>query len=277
VKKLILMFFVVLFALGLVACTEDEPSYSNGYGVSYGLVHGHYVGVAKVVVDADDVVVNVQFDEYYLPYNTAQVTLTDAEKLAIPADVVKVVTTRTTNNVRTVSESFYSKYVSVNGVLFTIAVSGNIPTVENTEPSQTFIFSASGIANIETWVETEANAKAYVEAVEAGLVFNCNASGVANAYPKGNASAKLGNTKSATGYWTNPASYPLGWGGNMLAITEALVGTKMGAVEADLVKATTAPLVWSIGTIVTGATLSDFVDYYMLAQVAYNNALATKA
>jgi len=152
-----------------------------------------------------------------------------------------------------------------------------VPTVENTEPSQTFIFSASGIANIETWTEVEANAKAYVEAVEAGLVFNCNASGVKSAYPKANASAKIGDTKAATGYWTNPASYPLGWGGNMAAITEALVGTKMGAVEADLVKATTAPLVWSIGTMVTGATLSDFVDYYMLAQLAYNNALATKA
>ena len=274
-KKLILMFFVVLFALGLVACTEDEPSYSYGYGVSYGLVHGHYVGVAKVVVDADDVVVNVQFDEYYLPYNTAQVTLTDDQKASVPADVFVRTSINTARD--TVTLTYFAKYVSVNGVIFTGSATGDVPTALNTAPSQGIIWSASGIANIETWTEVEANAKAYVEAVEAGLVFNCNASGVKSAYPKANASAKIGDTKSATGYWTSPASYPLGWGGNMAAINEALVGTKMGAVEADLVKATTAPLVWSVGTIVTGATLSDFVDYYMLAQAAYNNALATKA
>jgi hypothetical protein len=274
-KKLIAIFFVALLAFGLAACTEEqEPSYSYGYGVSYGLVHGHYVGVAKVVVDKDDKVVNVQFEEYYLPYNTAQVTLTDDQKAALPADVVKVVTVRSSGTpaVRTVTESYYSKYVSVNGTVFTIAVNGDVPTVENTAGSQTFIFSASGIANIEVWVETEANAKAYVEAVEAGLVFNCNASGVKSAYPKANASAKLGDTKSATGYWTNPASYPLGWGGNMAAIAEALVGTTMNATEADLVKDGT----WKIGDLTTSATLSDFADYYLLAQVAYNNALAGK-
>jgi len=272
-KKLIAIFFVALLAFGLAACTEEqEPSYSFGYGVGYGLVHGHYVGVAKVVVDKDDKVVNVQFEEYYLPYNSAQVTLTDDQKANLPADVVKVVTTRTTNSVRTVSESYYSKYVSVNGTVFTIAVTGEVPTLENTVGSQTFKFSATSIADIEVWTETEANAKAYVEAVEAGLVFNCNASGVKNAYPKANASAKLGNTKSATGYWTAPATYPLGWGGNMAAIAEALVGTTMGATEAQLVKDGT----WKIGDITTSATLSDFADYYFLAQRAYDNALAGK-
>ena len=58
----------------------------------------------------------------------------------------------------------------------------------------------------------------------------------------------------------------------MAAIAEALVGTTMDAVEADLVKDGT----WSIGDITTSATLSDFADYYFLAQVAYNNALAGK-
>jgi len=272
-KKLIAIFFVALLAFGLAACTEEqEPSYSYGYGVSYGLVHGHYVGVAKVVVDKDDKVVNVQFEEYYLPYNSAQVTLTDDQKAALPADVVKVVTVRTSGTTRTITESYYSKYVSVNGTVFTVAVTGEVPTAENTAGSQTFIYSASGVANLEVWVETEANAKAYVEAVEAGLVFNCNASGVKSAYPKANASAKIGNTKSATGYWTAPATYPLGWGGNMEAIAKALVGTTMSATEADLVKDGT----WKIGDLTTSATLSDFADYYLLAQVAYNHALEGK-
>lgn len=272
-KKLIAFFFVALLALGLVACKEEaEPHYEYGYGISYGLVHGHYVGVAEIVVDKDDKVVSAKFDEYYLPYNTAQVTLTDDQKAALPADVVQVVTTRTSGGVRTVTTSYYSKYVSVAGVIYTATVTGDVPTLENTAPSQVIVWGATGIANIETWVETEANAKAYVDAVKAGTVFNCNATGVKSTYPLANASAKLGPTKSATGYWTNPASYPLGWGGNMKAIVDAIIGTTMNATEEQLVKDGT----WKIGDITTGATLSDFADYYLLAQQAYNNALAGK-
>jgi hypothetical protein len=58
----------------------------------------------------------------------------------------------------------------------------------------------------------------------------------------------------------------------MAAIAEALVGTTMNATAADLVKDGT----WKIGDLTTSATLSDFADYYLLAQVAYNNALAGK-
>jgi len=256
-KKLIALLFVAFLALGLVACAEDEPSYEYGYGVGYGLVHGHYVGVAKVVLDKDDKVVNVQFEEYYLPYNVGQVAYTPVEGVDQPDDVLTVVGSRGT--------SYFGKYVSVNGVLFTGAVTGE-------SGAQSIVYSAAGITNIETWVETEANAMAYVEAVEAGLVFIANANGTKSAYEFGNASVKRGWTKSATAYWANAASYPLGWGGNMAAIAEAMVGTKLDAVEADLVKDGT----WKIGTIVTGATLSDFVDYYLLAQRAYANALAGK-
>ena len=257
-KKLIAIFFVALLAFGLAACTEDpEPSYSHGYGVSYGLVHGHYVGVAKVVVDKDDKVVNVQFEEYYLPYNFAQIVLTEEQITTLPADALAVVGSRGT--------SYYGKYVSINGTLFTGTVSGE-------SGAQSIKYAASGIADIEVWVETEANAKAYVEGVEAGTVFIANANGTQSSYAKANANAKIAWTKSASGYWTNPASYPLGWGGNMAAIAEALVGTTMDAEEADLVKTTT----WSIGDITTSATLSDFADYYFLAQAAYNNALDGK-
>lgn len=260
-KKLIALLFVAFLALGLVACAEDEPSYEYGYGVGYGLVHGHYVGVVKVVLDKDDVVVNVQFEEYYLPYNAGQVAYTPVEGVAQPADILTVVGSRGT--------SYFAKYMSVNGVLFTGAVQGE-------SGAQVIEYTAPGVGNIEEWVTVEANAKAYVEAVEAGLVFIANANGTKSSYEHGNANVKLGWTKSATGYWTydtrNARLYPLGWGGNMAALAEALVGTKIDAVETDLVKDGT----WKIGTIVTGATMSDFVDYYKLAQRGYANALAGK-
>ncbi len=256
-KKLIALFFVAVLAFTFAACQEAEPHYEYGYGVSYGLVHGHYVGKIEVVVDKDDKVVSAKIDEYFLPYNVGQVALTEEQIANLPTDVLAVVGSRGT--------SYYSKYVSVAGTLFMGTVSGE-------SGSQSIVYSATGIANIEDWVKVEANAKAYVEAVEADQVFTANADGTRNALPYGSSNVKIGWTKSATGYWTNPASYPLGWGGNMKAIVDAIIGTTMDATEEDLVKDAT----WSIGDIVTGATLTDFTDYYLLAQQAYNNALATK-
>ena len=256
-KKLVAFFFVALLALGLVACKDAEPEYEYGYGISYGLVHGHYVGVAEVVTDKDDKVVTAKFDEYYLPYNLGQVALTEEQITTLPADVVSVTTSRGT--------SYYAKNMSVAGTIFTIEVSG-------TAPAQSFVYKAAGIDNIENWVKTEANALAYVNALKDGQVFASSSTGTKLAYPLGNASAKIGIAKSATGYWRNPASYPLGWGGNMYKIVNALIGTTMDATEEQLVKDGS----WKIGDVVTGATLSDFTDYYLLAQVAYQHALASK-
>lgn len=78
-KKFIALFFIVLVALSLTAC-KSEPSYSHGYGISYGLVHGHYVGIAEVVVDENDVIIMARMEEAQLPYVAAQVALTDEQK-----------------------------------------------------------------------------------------------------------------------------------------------------------------------------------------------------
>ena len=264
-KKMVAFFFVALLALGLVACNNEktEPEYEYGYGIAYGLVHGHYVGVIEVVTDKDDKVVTAKIDEYYLPYNLGQVTLTDEQKTTLPADVVSVTTSRGT--------SYYAKYMSVAGTVFTIEVAG-------TAPAQSFIYKAPGIDNIENWVKTEANALAYVNALKADQVFVSNATGTkVTTYPMANANTKLGILKSATHYWTWNASastyYPLGWGGNMNAIVQSIIGTKMNATEEQLVKDGT----WKIGDVTTGATLTDFADYYLLAKVAYNKAVASDA
>lgn len=254
-KKRLLFFIVLLVSIGLVACQEADPSYTHGYGVSYGLVHGHYVGVAEVTVNADDEVVSVKFDEYFLPYSFASVVVVDTEN--IPLDIVTVIGSRGT--------TYYAKYVSVNGTTFTGAVSGDAG-------SQTITYSTSGVDNIDTWVEVEANAKIYVDAVKSDKVFIANQDGTKSSYAMANTNAKLGWTKSSTGYWTNPASYPLGWGGNIKAITDSLIGTKVVATE-DMITINDS---WEIDGLVTGATLVDFLDYYLLIQEAYQNALLSK-
>jgi hypothetical protein len=275
-KKLIAVFFVVLAAISLAAC-KAEPSYSYGYGITYGLVHGHYVGIGEVVLDENDVVVAARLEEVQLPYVAAQVSLTEEQIATLPADVVRVVTTRGTGTSRTVSTLYYVKYFSVNGVLFTGTVSGEVPTVENTAPSQKITFAASGIADIEEWVKVEANAKAYVEGVIAGTVFPATAAGAKTAYPAGNASFRLGWFKSSSNYWPSSATVHLGWNGNMRAIEAAVVGTTMGVdPETFTTVVANGKTWWQVGDLVTGATASDFADYYVLLQQAYDNAVAGK-
>ncbi len=255
-KKIIIFLMVLLVSFSLVACQDDaEPSYAYGYGVSYRLVHNHYVGVAEVVVDENDVVISVKIDEYFLPYSFAAVVVDDLN--SIPSDVLAVVGSRGT--------TYYGKYVSVNGKLFTGSVSGDAG-------SQTIVYSTSGVPNIEDWVLEEANAKIYVDAVNSGDVFIANQDGTESNYVKSNSNASLGWTKASTGYWSDATKYQLGWSGNMLEIATTVVGTTPLATEDQIVSNDT----WVVDGLVTGATLVDFVDYYTVIQQAYQNALAGK-
>lgn len=220
---------------------------------SYGLVHGHYVGVAHVTKDGG-LVTAVELEEYYLPYNWAKVNAALAED----ENVVKVVATSRGNVVTT----YYAKYLTVGEHLFTIEVSGE-------EGAQTYVYSAPGIADIETWVQTEANAKYYVEQVILGNVYSATATGARANFQIIDSSASKGWTKSTTGYWTVDAPR-LGWSGNVAATIEAVIGTNMP--DATLTRASEAAAgeqFWSIGDVVTGATWSDFPDYYNLIRAAF--------
>ncbi|MBE0701477.1 MAG: hypothetical protein IH571_07300, partial [Acholeplasmataceae bacterium] len=156
------------------------------------------------------------------------------------------------------------------------------------EGERTWLNATHG--DIEEWVEVEANAKRYVEAVEAGDVFIANADGTENTTYTVTGNASRGWTKSATGYWTARivegvlSYYPLGWGGNMEAIVKSLIGTTMELTDAvdaeenyvDFFRNSENGNKWELDGVVSGATLSDFVDYYMVAKRAYTNAQITE-
>ena len=228
----------------------DEFRTATGYG----LVHGHYVGVVDVTLANNGNVVDINVDEYFLPYSAAKVVV--ADPLDLPADVLSVTGSRGT--------SYYAKFFSVDGILFTGTVLG-----EGT--AQSIKYSADDIEDIEVWVQTEANAKRYVEAVDANLVFIANEDGTPSTYEMSDASAKVSMKKSESPYWSG-ASYPLGWAGNMAAFETAVTGTKLNADLETIVKNSETGF-WSIGDIVTGATMTDFKDYYQVSQRAYTNAL----
>jgi hypothetical protein len=244
-RKFFLVALTLVAALTLAACNSEKKA------TAYGLVHGHYVGEITVEVASDGTVKTVSIEEWFLPYNWAKVTVADPANM--PADVLAVVGSRGT--------SYYAKYVKIGDKLFTGAVSG-------AEGSQAITFSSRDITNIETWVEDADNAEWYVDQIKDEKFFIAKVDGTENtALVRSDANSNKAMNKSESGYWSGD-NYPLGWAGNVEAMVTAFVGTKMEATAEELVKDGT----WKIADVTTTATLTDFADYYLLAQVAYNDA-----
>lgn len=245
----------------LSACqgSSSEPLLESGTG--YGLTHGHYVGVATVET-SDGVVTDIAIDEYFLPYNWAKVVVADVN--AIPANVLTVVGTRGT--------SYYAEFIKIGDTLFT-------GTVEGASGSQHIVYSATDIEDIDLWVETEENAQWYVEQIEAEAFYLATDAGEPSTLERGDATSNVAMTKSESGYWSG-VNYPLGWAGNMDAIKEAFIGTRLDFTIESTDKTSeteTDPAYWIVDGETTGATLTDFLDYYELLQRAYGNRVEIPA
>jgi hypothetical protein len=224
-------------------------------GIGYGLVHSHYVGVAELTTVGGEVT-EASFEEYFLPYSWAKVTAAEGSD-----DTVAV---KSTSKMGEPLTTIYAQRVKVGDRIFTIEVTG-------AEGAQTFKYTSTGIADIDAWVSDEANAKWYVEKIDANDYGFVNASGAAiTSFVKDDTSAKVSMTKSDSGYWAVTAP-GLGWSGNMDKIVELLMGSTMDFDPAEFTKSTVAPKVWGNGDITTGATLTDFKDYLSLALRAYAN------
>lgn len=253
-KKILSIFVALVAVLALAACGGSAKE-----GAGYGLVHKHYVGYVTVKVEADKVT-EAAIDEYYLPYSLANVTAQVTGE--VPADVV--VSAKGEDGA---ASGYHAKYVSVDGVLFTAeGEEGKVPT-----------YKAANVANIEEWVKTEANAKSYALACEAGKVFIANADGSKHATLKTQYEVTESKTgadafkKSTTNYWREPLKVGIGWLANCEAMIEAIVGTTPKTTD-ETSRATEDPKVWSVNGEETGATWSDFNDYYAVFVRAFNNA-----
>lgn len=257
-KKIFSLLFFVALALVLVACGGKKEVTAKGYG----LVHGHYVGEVEVTLAKDGKVKAAKIEEYFLPYNLAKV----AEADKAHADGV----------VEGISKNkpvYYAKYVMVGTTLFTAeAVEGSVP-----------VYKAEGINSIEEWVKTEANAKKYVEELLAGKVFIAKADKTKSALVTSDESAKKNVAKSKSGYWTTGDS-KLKWKGNVEEMVSVFIASNLeGAAAQYEVKEKDAQgndktvKKWSIGEAKSGATVTDFKDYFEVAKRAKANAAAEQA
>ena len=246
-KKTLLLSLVLL-----AACNGADNTIKMGY--AYGLTHGHYAGYAEVTTDGDDVITYVYFEEYFMPYNWAKVSADTAT--ANPEITVFVDGAR--------SDSYYAKHVTVGDKNFTAFVVGEAG-------SQSVVFSSSSaIDNIDEWVESDENARWYIDAIRQGDYGFADASFEPVDMETSDTYAKVAMTKSESGYWTVQTS-GLGWSGNMEAIKDLLVGSTFDFDSNEFTK--NGDGFWSNGDTVTGATLTDFADYVDLAARAYADRL----
>ena len=251
-KKVFFVMLVLLMGFALVSCDNANATVKEGVG--YGLVHGHYVGEAKVKLKGSSIT-ELTFEEYYLPYNAAQLKALSAWEETVPDNVVERSVTNASTNVTTVT--YYAKYFYVDGDVYVGSLN-----------SSNVIQYLKGTQNIEDWVKNEANAKAYVDAVKANKVYVIDSE---TATTKSSlaltGSAATGFTKSTTGYWPATHAVGIGWQANMDAIAATFISQ---GVEGSYTQNDDGN--WTILDHVSGATVSDFADYQNLAKRAVSNA-----
>ncbi|MFP4286312.1 MAG: hypothetical protein ACLFRI_01325 [Candidatus Izemoplasmataceae bacterium] len=254
-RKVLALIFMLVAVFTVAACGPSSTEAS-----AYGVVHGHYVGVADITVDKDGVVTDLTLEEYFLPYSWGKVDASNADR----EDVLGVVGTRRggdSSNTEDHVTTYYAKYLQIGDELFTGAVTGDAG-------SQSIVYSTDDIADLDVYVETEENAKWYVDQILAEEVYIANEDGTENTELEtieSDASSVTLN-KSDSGYWSTGDR---GWLGNRDATVDAIIGLNLSE-EFTTVRG--EDNFWSINDTVTGATWSDFNDYFNLAQQAYDNA-----
>ena len=283
-KKLyFLPILVLLLSLFLFGCmnndnndggnNNDKPTTTEGEGTAYGLVNKAYVGKATVKIK-NDKVVDVIYDEAFLPHTWANIDYKMEEGSQLADDVLMY--TKEDMN------SFYAKYISIDGQVFTGVVRENDLVLDSTTyTAQVVNYSNEKIPDLFAYLyNSDANCEWYFNAVKNGKVFICDKDGKKlETYPSLNT---YGWLKSEGKYWNASEDSPLGWKGNidnMVSYLKDKVLTNLD--ESKFVKDTEGTeengykyQYWTIDGVKTKVTMTDAYQYYKLAYSAYNKAKA---
>lgn len=243
-RKLLLLILLGLIVF-LSACRKDKV----GEGTGYGITHKDNVGVATIKVK-NGIVEDLSFDEVLLPNTWAEIIVgTD-----VPEDVIVV------------ESKWYAKYLVIGNRHFTGSTRDEVLTVgSETFPKQNIKYTSDDIEDLYIWLrQSEANCGWYAQTVLNDEAFIAKSDWTKAHYQLKNS----GFTKREINYWPGTEE-TLGWEGNMEAIVDALEGTKMDAGE-NITKGEDG--YWRVNGVLSGATLTNFKDYYQVALRAYNKA-----
>lgn len=257
-KTLIALGCVATLSAGvcaLAACGDSEKT-----GEAYGLSHGAgYVSYASVTVKGDKVTAATLTEVCFPTQVTAPATVAEDDKVT-----VEVTSHGTT------SEQSYYKTISYGSVTMTYDATAKSYKV--------------GDKTIVEYFQTEANCKAYYEAV-----INNNISVKIGTEEKKDIMTKAALSKEENGYWKNASGSALTpvegktfWMLNRDATVNYVVENGVEGL-ASLTRATADDVhsVWMAGTVSTGATWNDlyaatapsnYLTYAQLLTKAYNAA-----
>lgn len=221
---------------------------------AYGFTHGAYVGRATVKV-LDDGSVDVTLDEAFLPHTLAVVDMEAAEWTE----------GNTVSYMSHGDELRVAKYVEYDGTVYVGTSLGTgifyVEAGDNGEP-------AGGTDLDLIIIRNQASMAAYYTNLAAGA-FKVFTEFGGDAIPVTTTSYGGLTKKSSPGYW----NFGQTWAGNIAAI-ETFIEENGAAFSLSEMKRATEEdkdglKKWSVADAVTGATNSDFKDYFGLAQMAF--------
>lgn len=240
-----------LVAMVALAGCKDAPEAPSGYApgqtsVAYAYVHGGYVGKA-VVTTNDEGGFTATLDEAFLPHTLAAVDMEAAEW----TDDNTVYYVSRGNQVRV------AKWIAYNGTNYTgVTVGGALAYVESGEDG-----SPAGAAILEKEIlRNQATMAAWFDGISAGQFQVFTEFG---GTPITVTTTSYGGLyKASSSYWDADP----GWKGNTAAIAEAAAELGVGYSLDEIERRSDNK--WAIADAVTGATASDFKDYFGLIQAA---------
>lgn len=264
-KKILVLLLAIVIIAGFTGCTGKSTEVSNegseitgNYGpdqtvIVYDYVHGGYVGKAEIKTDAEGNL-NVYIDEAFLPHTLA---IVDIEASEWNAD-------NTTGFISRGNEKFVAKYIEYNSKVYIAVPTGTgFSYVEADETG-----AATGSTDLEKIIlRNQANMAAYFTLVPAGQFKTLSSYG--GTATSVTTTSYGGVTKKASpGYWANGQT----WIGNITAIEDFISEYGVQFALTEMVRAkdenTDGLKLWSVADSVTGATNSDFKDYFGMVQAA---------
>lgn len=275
-KKIYLLPLLLILLFTLIGCNNkgndtNPPTNKEAEASAYAIVNKQYVGMAKVKIK-DDKVVDVTYDEAFLPHTWANIDYKMQEGSEMPSDVLKYTKDET--------DKYYAKYISIDGQVFTGEVRTSDLVLDNvTYTTQVIKYSSDKVPDLFSYLyNSDANCMWYFNAVKEGKVFICDKDGKKlETYQSLNTNGWL---KSEGKYWTPSEASPLGWKGNITNMIEYLKGkTLQNLDESKFVKDNQGVeengytyQYWTIDGVKTKVTMTDAYQYYKLAYNAYTKA-----
>ncbi len=248
----------IAIVLVLAGCGNGEteaagPAFApNQTAEAYIYIHAGYVGQAIASTNAQGEV-SVQLDEAFLPHTLA----------AVDIDAAEWNDDNTASYVVRGNRNFVAKYVVYNGTTYVGTTVGTSVTYVSADDQG----NPAGNQDLELIIIRSQDSMAdYFSSIQNGG-FGIMTEFGGSVQPV--TTTSYGQvTKRGSSYW----NFGLGWQGNIDAIEEFIDENGWHFNLDDMSRAAEADAndqrLWSVADAVTGATLSDFKDYFINAQMA---------